>query len=257
MQTLDLDEEKTAEPRKKFWRRQFQQEPTESQYKFDWLFGVIMPVICFFFDLGIFSSYFGGDVIFGAFKPFAYLLSFTAIIAMMAWLIWGKQLKWLGAFIAGLFLTSGVVALAIGFVLLPFSLMGLVIVIGVLGFTPLFTGIVYLRNGVRAIKAAKPFLAKNVLTYSILLSSLAAGVIPYVINVEIYQSLKRIKTGNARTIRSEGRKLWLVSPLVDASSLTQRYYIIPGSETQTEEVTNAVADVYRDLTGKDIGRRGF
>lgn len=257
-QILGLGDQPEQEKRNGFWRRQFQVEPTRRQKQYDWFFGVVMPVICFFFDLGIFSSYFGGDAIFGTFKPFAYLLSFFAIIAMMAWLIWGEQLKWISAFIAGLLLTSGIVALVIGVVLLPFSLMGLVLLVGALGFTPLFTGIVYLRNGVRAMRATKPFLPKSTLTYTILLSSLTAGVVPYVVNTEIYRIMKRIETGDANTIRREGQKLWPVAPLVDADALTRRYYVVPGSETQTVERAQALADVYYELTGKNIdNRHGF
>jgi hypothetical protein len=252
MQNSDLPEQPKSEKRKGFWRRQFQ-EPTKAQYKFDWMFGVIMPVICIFFDPGIFSSHTGGWFLLGAYKPFAYLLSFTAIIAMMAWLIWGEHLRWLNALFAGLFLVSGAVALIIGIVLFPISLVGLVIVIGALGFTPLFTGIVYLRNGLRAIKAAKPFLARNTLAYSIILSSLAFGVVPYVINVEIYRSLERIKTGDAKTIRTEGIKLWAVKPLVDAGQLVPGYRLRFMDEKEINEL-NATADVYHDLTGKDIKR---
>lgn len=112
-------------------------------------------------------------------------------MGMMAWLIWGNRLRWLSGVLAGLFLVSGAVALTIGIVIFPYSLFGLIFLIGALGFTPLFTGIVYLRNGLRAVKAAKPIFAKKTLAYCILLSSLASGVIPYVINVEINKSLGR------------------------------------------------------------------
>lgn len=185
MQTLDLDEGKATEHRKKFWRRQFQQEPTKAQRKFDWIFGVVMPVTCIFLDPVFFSTHNESQPIWGAFKPFVYLLSFTAILAMMAWLIWGSRLKWLNALLGGLFLAGAVVAFAVGVFMLPYSLIGLIILIGALGFTPLLTGIVYLRNGARAIGAAELFLVRKTLVYTVLLSALASGVIPYVISAEI------------------------------------------------------------------------
>lgn len=249
MQTLGLDEEKAAKP-KGFWRRQFQQEPTKAQYKFDWMFGVIMPVVCFFFDPAIFSNAWMAEPFLGVIKPFAYLVSFTGTMAMMAWLIWGTRLKWLSAILGGLFLLCGAVALTIGVVMLPFSLVGLLILIGALGFTPLFTGIVYLRNGVRAIRAAEPLLAKQLLVHVVLLSALAIGIIPYVINAEINSSLERIKNGDAQTIRYEGRKLGFVSPLVNANALI-RPYRFENNIDRTERL-QALADVYRHLTGKNI-----
>ncbi len=253
MQPQDRDDKETKTEKESFWRRQFQREPTKAQRKFDWMFGVIMPVVCIYFDLGVFSSHTGGWFLLGAFKPFAYLLSFTAIMAMVAWLIWGQRLKTLNAFLAGLFWVSGVVALIIGVVLFPFSLIGLVFLIGALGFTPFFTGIVYLRNGVRAAKTASSFLAKITLTYSVLLSSLASSIVPYVINVEINRSLERIKTGDAKTIRTESIKLWAVKPLVNAEQLVPGYRHRFADEKEIDEM-NATADIYHDLTGKDIKR---
>ncbi len=169
-----------------FWARQFLRESTKAQRKFDWIFGVIMPVICIFFDPAFFSSRHGHPM-FGAVQPFTYVLSFTGILAMMAWLIWGKRLKWFNAILGGLFLVCGIVAFTIGFFMLPYSLFGLIIMIGALGFTPFFTSVIYLRNGIRAIGAAESFLVRKILIYTILLSALASAVIPYVINFEINQ----------------------------------------------------------------------
>src|SRR5215831_8054578 len=55
MQRLDLSDEPEKEQKKGFWKRQFQQEPTRRQKQWDWTFGVVMPVICFFFDPIVFK----------------------------------------------------------------------------------------------------------------------------------------------------------------------------------------------------------
>lgn len=185
MQTHDREDKNNSTLKKGFWARQFQQEATKAQRKFDWIFGVIMPVICIFFDPVFFSTHNQSQPIWGAFTTLVYLLSFTAILAMMAWLIWGSRLRWLNAILGGLFLAGAVVAFAIGVFMLPYSLLGLIIVIGALGFTPLLTGIVYLRNSARAIGAAELFLVRKTLVYTVLLSTLASGIIPYVINAEM------------------------------------------------------------------------
>lgn len=176
-----LDEELTPESNAGFWKRQFQQPSTRAQRKFDWLFGVILPVICFTFDPIVFTN----ATSLGSYKSFGYILSFVSVMAMSAWLIWGAKLKWLNAFLAGLFIVGSVVSLGIGIIIFPISVLGLIILIGALGFTPLFCAVVFLRNSVRAFRAAKPFLEKKVLVYSFSLAALFSAVVPSVVNVEI------------------------------------------------------------------------
>lgn len=180
MQQIELNGEK-VEIEESFWKRQFQRQATKSQRKFDWFFGVFLPIVCFTFDPIVFND--GG--LFGDYKTFAYVLSFVSIMAMSAWLIWGAKLKWLNAFLAGLFIVGSFISFGIGIIIFPISLIGLIILIGALGFTPLFSAIVFLRNSVRAYQAAKPFLEKKILVYSFLLSALFSAVIPPVINVEV------------------------------------------------------------------------
>ena len=180
MQTLELNKEKT-ELEKGFWRRQFQPAATAAQTKFDWTFGVVLPVVCFVFDPIVFEA---GSVL-APLKFFAYFLSFVSIMAMAAWLVWGAKLKWLNAFLAGLFAVGGVISLAIGILIVPISLIGLIVLIGIPGFTPLFTSIVFLRNALRAFQSAKPFFEKKILVYSSALAALLSAVVPYVLNANI------------------------------------------------------------------------
>lgn len=248
MTTLGLDEERT-EPRKGFWRRQFQTEATEPQRTFDWTFGVILPVICFVFDPIVFKGNLDGTAFLGGFKPFAYALSYISIMVMAAWLIWGEKLKWLNAFTAGLFAVGGAISLAVGIVLFPISLLGLIVLIGVLGFTPLFTSIVFLRNAARAFQAAKPFLEKKILIYSFGLSALLAATLPYVLNVEIKNDLDAISRGDAQTIRAKARRLKFVAPLVNFDSLARQYAL--EDEKINPERKAALGEAYENLTGEN------
>ena len=73
-------------------------------------------------------------------------------VAMATWLGLGCRVgKW-GGVVAGILFTGTVFAGLLGLVLLPFSLIGLVVVVGALAFTPLFTSYVFFRNGVRAFR---------------------------------------------------------------------------------------------------------
>jgi hypothetical protein len=227
-----------------FWKRQFQAESTSTQKNFDWTFGVILPVICFAFDPIVFK----GESFLGIAKPFAYLLSFVSILAMMAWLIWGEKLKWLSGILAGFFAVSGLISLAIGIVLFPFSLIGLVLLIGVLGFTPLVTSIVYLRNATRAYRAAKPLLEKHVLIRSAVLSAMFGFVTPFVINTEINQRIEALKNGNVQTIEENAQILRFVAPIVSFKEVVSSYY----NSGRNPKEKQALADAYREMTGDEI-----
>lgn len=249
-----LNEKEMLAAPKGFWRRQFQTEVTVSQKKFDWIFGVILPVICFAFDPAVFrSSGIFGAAYLGNFKPFAYVLSFVSVMAMAAWLIWGEKLKWLNAPLAGLFAVGGIVSLGIGIVLFPISLLGLVILIGVLGFTPLFTSIVFLRNAAHTFHAAKPFLERKVLIRSFALSALLSVVVPYVLNVNIKHALDEIKSGDAQAVRANAQTLRYLAPLVDFDSLARQYALENGATNREKKA--ALAEIYLELTGENIERK--
>mgnify|MGYP001086215367 CR=1 FL=1 len=51
---------------------------------------------------------------------------------------------------AGAFLTGAIFSTVVGIVILPLSLLGLVVLLGIFGFTPFVTAFVFLRTGVRA-----------------------------------------------------------------------------------------------------------
>ena len=168
----------------RFWRRQFGAKVTSGQRKFDWLFGVIMPTICFFFDPIVFSGAIrpNGPLL-GPMKTFAFVLSFVAIMGLMASMLFGEKLKWFNAALAGLFATSAGFSLFVGLAISPFSLLGMIILIGLLGFTPLLTSLVYFRNAVRTFRSSEPFLERATLIHTFLLAALASWVIPYLFNV--------------------------------------------------------------------------
>ncbi len=249
MQKLLLNEDGDVEIKKTFWRRQFQKETTETQRKFDWIFGVILPVICFVCDPGIFKGYDFGFALLGTIKPFAYLLSYVSVMMMAAWLIWGTKLKWLNAFLAGLFLIGGIVSFGIGLILLPFSLLGLIILIGVLGFTPLFASVVYFRNALRAFDSAKPFLDRKVLGNAYILGAMFSLIIPAVINLEINAELNRLIKSDAQTIRANSKTLKYLAPITNFDILVRER--ITSYYAGEVEKTQALRELHENLTGKN------
>jgi len=187
LRTVQFNEQpaEVLEPEPGFWARQFKGEITRGQRKFDWIFGVILPVICFYFDPIVFRNNAGdiGPALLGKISNFAHVLSFAAVLGTIAWLLWGEKLGWLNASLAGLFAVSSVAALAIGIFISPYSLLGLIVLIGALGFTPFFTSFVLLRNSIRTFGAGKLSLPKDLLVNSFALAAVASAVIPYLINL--------------------------------------------------------------------------
>lgn len=164
-------------------RGQFHLEPTRAQQKFDWTFGVGLPLICVAADPIVFSSWdeFGRPMLVD-YKIFAYALSIVSIMSMSAWLLWGQRLGDLRPYFGGLFIAGSAISLIVGVILLPFSLIGMFMVIGLLGFTPLLSSFVYLRNGVRAIKGSKIDMPSAVVYRAVILAALFSLIVPYVLN---------------------------------------------------------------------------
>jgi hypothetical protein len=232
-----------------FWRRQFTGRATDKQRVFDWIFGIILPVLCFAVDPIVFKTSMGTPL-FGAMRPFAYMLSFVSVMAMIAWQLWGERLGGLSSFLAGLFAAGAAISLGVGITLLPFSLVGLIIVIGALGFTPLFTSIVFARNAARAFQSSGAFFARRTLVHAFVLSGLFSLVVPFVVNVTIKRSVDGIVRGDVESIERNARLLRLVGPLVDPTPIAQQYgRICTGSE---HERTAALAQAYSDITGSEV-----
>lgn len=133
-----------------FWRRQFAQKATRPQLVFDLAFGVIGPVLCFVFDPIVFRSGLAGPPLFPEYQIFVYFLSGLEIMVLCLWLLSGAAFRSWNGLIGGALICGGIFCVTVGLVLLPFSAMGLMLGIGLFGFTPFLTAIVYLRNGVRA-----------------------------------------------------------------------------------------------------------
>lgn len=138
-----------------FWKRQFGDDLTSRQPKWDWAFGVVMPLVCFYFDPFVFREWSGGEgVLLPRFQLPVYVFAYASIMALAAWLLWGDKLGMLRLPVACVMVAGAILASLLGVVLFPFSLLGLLAIIGVLGFTPIFTAVTFWRNAVRAFRSA-------------------------------------------------------------------------------------------------------
>ena len=236
---------------KGFFRRQIQSEATSNQKIFDWVFGIILPIICFYFDPIVFKGGIWeiGDPIFADYRAFAYLLSITSILSLFTFMIWGKKLKWLNSFLSGLLIISAIISLSIGIMIFPISLLGLFVLVGAMGFTPLFTSFVYLRNGIRAFEDAQPFFSFSMAVRSAVLSAVLSLAVPYLANAKMQYALETMLNGDANRVQQMGKKFKYVAPLVNTSALVRQYRI---EQDYSEEKRKAIANLYQELSGEDI-----
>ena len=155
-QELDHNGEGPGMDSPAFFRRQFQAPTTRAQAVFDVLFGMVAPILCFIFDPVVFRSD-DGFALFPDYQAFAYLVSGIEILLLIVWRVWGGNQQSGAQLVAGMLMSGALFSGLIGLLLLPFSLMGLFLGIGVFGFIPFLTALVYFRNARRGFKvAAKP-----------------------------------------------------------------------------------------------------
>ena len=138
-----------------FWRRQFGATPTHRQRRFDLMFGFVIPVLCFVFDPLIFRSWIMGEGILQRFQFYAYSVSAVEMVALGVWLFQPRGVGRRQNALAGILLAGGAFSLVVGLVISPLSVLGLCYIVGALGFVPVLTAIVYLRNGLRAVNLGR------------------------------------------------------------------------------------------------------
>ena len=243
---------------REFLRRQFRDEATRAQIKFDIAVGLALPILCLVFDPFVFRGGFLSErPLAGQFQLFAYGFVAVEIIALAVWLALGSRAaEWCGV-ISGIMLTGALFSLIIGICLLPFSLVGLLfLLVGALGFTPFLTAFIYLRNARRALKAARPQMPRAGLFVTLLFgATLVVGAPAFVhwrLGNLIQHSLIEVLDGDDSRADAAARKLryvrWFAS--VEIDQVVWAY----GRATDARQ-KERLARAYREITGDDISRR--
>lgn len=145
-----------------FWKRQIRQFTelvTTRQVIFEFVFGIVLPVLCLIFDPFIFRSIFDIEEHIGGgseYQVFVYTAVGIGILSLGCWLRWGHKFKeQQSGLLAGIFFADFLFASGLAIFLLPYSIVGLFCIFGIFGFIPFVTAYVFLRNGVRALRRAR------------------------------------------------------------------------------------------------------
>lgn len=220
---------------------------TAGQITFDVVFGVALPVVCLVADPGIFRS--GGLMtpMLGGYAAAAYALILPAMGVLAAWLAWRKG----ALFLAGPLLVCGAVALGIGVVLLPLSLALSLVGIGLLGLVPLGTAVTFLRNGVRAFRAARASHSPPLLWGTATVLGVAAILLPLAAQASVNRRARAVlEAALIGDTKGEAEAVARLKPfgwLADSSGMAAAW-----SSTSDPVVQERLARVWHEATGQSL-----
>lgn len=128
----------------------FSSPPTNTQIKIDFLFGIIIPLICITADPIIFKGWEGFTTrhgILSRYREFAYTFMAINIITLLFYIVSKRN----SLLMSGCFFAGGIFACVLGLRIFPLSLVGILFYgMGLLGFTPFLSAFVYISNGIQA-----------------------------------------------------------------------------------------------------------
>ena len=241
--------------RQGFWQCQFGSEVTRPRIVFDIAFGIVGPILCFAFDPVVFRGGIGGGPLFPNLKIYVYLFSALEVVMLSFWLL-AKAGSQLWNDLAGaVLLVGGIFCLAAGLILLPFSLLGLMFGagMGIFGFTPFLTGIVYLRNGVRALRSPRTDVPAFNRMAIILLGSLAAIGAPLLLGIAIHRtvesSVDEIVHGDTSHAVAAAHR---ISPLKYFVGAESNQIVTAYREASQPARKQLLRNCYQEITGEDI-----
>jgi hypothetical protein len=217
---------------------------------FSILAGIIAPIACFALQPLVFSGEpltLPGLQFINNFWVFGYGVIGMEMLILTLRLAFGTRLgSWNGP-VAGALFAGSLFAGGLGLVLLPFSLIGLFFVVGILGFVPFLTAAVYYTNAVEACRQAPGGMR---LAGSALLGALLVISVPVAAQAQVYLTVRSVirdfAAGNPQALA----KLRVWYRFAPRDSLVWSYVA-----EQDQVRKQRLADAYKELTGEDVESR--
>ena len=218
-------------------------------------FGMIAPIICVALDPIVFQdrmALYLSPKSYG-FLEFIRVEVFTLmIIGILALLVW-MAFKPRSSILVGILYAGSLVAFIIGIVILPLSIIGLFIIIGLFGFTPFLTGFAFFVAANQARRHLAPPRFFCFKTVSIIITVIIICVIP----VGYHLTLTRYVDQNIKHILAQDNEAddavqrlkdirWRVNlPAFDKMVSEYQY-------CDDEELIKYLSTAYSDITGESI-----
>lgn len=235
-----------------FWKEQFGPNRTGTQDVFDVTFGLVVPILCFVVDPVVFKSFpLLGRAFLEDYQLFAYVVSTVEMGFFLVWRTFPTKAKSLSPLFAGVLLAGACFSFVIGVAMLPLTAWALLFIIGVLGLIPFASAFVYLRNGIRAMKAQPDLpLASRITTATfsgvLVISSLIFASV--YVESRISAAMGDVLFGNTIEVEAATNRLKCFGfiPLKHTNRLALAY----GDEWDADKKAT-LGRVYWELTGED------
>jgi hypothetical protein len=251
--TPGLDGQTTSVPIHGFFARQFAVDTTKAQDFFDGLFGVFLPVLCFLADPLVFRENGGSLGIYSKYQLLAYTFSAIQIATLLTWRTFSRRLTWMAAPIGGVFLAGSLFSTVIGVFILPFSLIGMFMLIGFAGFIPFVTAFVYLRTGIRALKAHHTTRFVNSPITLTIPAAILAIALPLIVSNNVSSlvsiSVTEVLYGDKQTAEVAVSRLKRMPFL---SEREMRRMVVAYHNELDPEKREALSQHYKEVTGRAI-----
>lgn len=237
-----------------FWKRQFAPISTPAQDTFDSIFAIVLPILFLVMDPVVFKSpRLFGPAYLEDYQLLAYLFCSVEIGLFLTWRTFRLALRRFSTAFAGAFFAGAIFSTVIGVLILPLSVLGLVIVLGVFGFTPFVTAFVFLRNGVRAARVN----LNGSGWYSRLSTAVLGGVLVFGMPLAVQAKVERDVSAMIETLISGS------APEAEAAGQRLKHYqfvsrkhcdeIVTAYGHETNTAKRAVLErAYQEITGEDL-----
>lgn len=215
--------------------------------------GIVAPIVCFAIQRVLLADdifWLPGLRFINIFWLFGYGLIGLEMLALALRLAFGTRLGGWNGPVSGVLLVGALFAGGLGLVLLPFSLIGLLMIIGALGFIPFLTAAVYYAHAVEAYRQARQVMAGERLVAAVLLGALLVvgipGAVQARVSLAVRSAIRDVAAGNPGAL-AKLRAWYRFAP---RDRLVWAY---AAEQDQTRK--RRLADAYKALTGEDVESR--
>ena len=215
------------------FRETLTREPSSRAKALHLILGAALPVACLIFDPIVFKANGflaeGDGPFLGWLRMFGYTTAAIAVVVLTR-----ACFTRITAIETGMLYCAALVALTLGVVMLPVTLIGLLVLTGILGFAPFLAAWVYLRHAARQ-RAMRPSL--------VVAGALLFLAIPALAQLAVDRTVERaIARGTPVSA--------VLRPLYDTEQLVDRYL-----DSSSNEEKQRLAVVYRSMTGRYLEER--
>lgn len=151
-------------------------------------------------------------------------------------------------------LAGAIISFAIGVMIFPLTLIGILFVIGLLGFVPFITGFVYLRNALRAISHGGPAASQSPRVATVLFSAVIAIGLPasaqWTVTEIVKQSIAEILDQNSGSVDVPVARIKRLHLVVDTDRIVREY-----EKESNMVLRERLGRAYKGITGEEIDRR--